>query len=263
MTDPQRCPDCGRENPPGRTTCLHCNHPLRDESGVAGDGEAGSGGRSPGGAPGSAERPVYIRRRLIRSRPPRPRDAQQALQLWLVFGTICVLIVLWVAIDANRRRAEQPVEGSNPRQQEAANALYAELARDSNSVATHRQLADLLYDTANWSEAVVHYRAAIRRDSSLATAMVDLGVCYYNLSRPDLAEQMFQLALARDPHQPVALFNLGIVAEGRGEDEKALQFYHRALQSGPPDNLKQALSDRMTALMKRTGATAPPLPDGR
>ena len=244
MTESLRCPDCGRENPPGSTTCVHCGHPIHEET-------------------KPAERPVFIRRHLIRSRPPRPRDAQQALQLWLVFGTVCVLIVLWVAIDANRRRAEQPVEGSNARQQEAANALYTELARDSNSVAVHRQLADLLYDTANWSEAVVHYRAAIRRDSSLSTAMVDLGVCYYNLSRPDLAEQMFQLALARDPHQPVALFNLGIVAETRGEDEKALQFYHRSLQSGPPDPLMQALQERMTGLMKKMGASAPPLPDGR
>jgi tetratricopeptide (TPR) repeat protein len=256
MTESLRCPDCGQENPPGSTRCIHCNHPLQEAS-------APAAASSKPAAAGAEEQPVYIRRHLIRSRPPRPRDAQQALQLWLVFGTICVLIVLWVAIDANRRRAEQPVEGSNERQQEAANALFTELARDSNNVALHHQLADLFYDTANWSEAVVHYRAAIRRDSSLATAMVDLGVCYYNLSRPDLAEQMFQLALRRDPHQPVALFNLGIVAETSGNNELALQYYHRALESGPPDNLKQTLSQRMTALMQKMGATAPPLPDGR
>jgi len=258
MTESLRCPDCGRENPPDSLFCIHCNHPLRDVRHSEPQATAPKSGES-----ASGERPVHVRRHLIRSRPPRPRDAQQALQLWLVFGTICVLIVLWVAIDANRRRAEQPVEGSNQRQQEAANALFEELARDSNNVAVHRQIADLFYDTANWSEAVVHYRAAIRRDSSLSTAMVDLGVCYYNLSRPDLAEEMFQLALKRDPHQPVALFNLGIVAETRGDDQAALQYYHRSLESGPPDNLKQTLQDRMSALMKKMGATAPPLPDGR
>jgi hypothetical protein len=66
---------------------------------------------------------------------------------------------------------------------EAANALFTELARD-RTTRVRRQLADLFYDTANWSEAIVQYRAVIRRDS-LATAMVDLGVCYHNLSRPD------------------------------------------------------------------------------
>ena len=89
-------------------------------------------------------------------------------------------------------------------------------------------LANILYNTSNWSEAIVHYRSAIRQDSSRATALVDLGVCYYNLGDAPDAERLFELALQRDPHQPVALFNLGIVSERRSDYAGAMKYFHRA-----------------------------------
>jgi tetratricopeptide (TPR) repeat protein len=121
-------------------------------------------------------------------------------------------------------------------------------------------LADILFDTGNWSEAIIHYRAAVRRDSSLVTAMVDMGVCYYNLSDADEAERLFRLALARDPHQPFALFNLGIVYERRKEPAEALKYFHQSLESAPPENMKQALLEAMKRVAAQTGKNAPALP---
>ena len=269
LTDTIRCPDCGRANPATRETCEFCNHPLREGavaplshaaevSPARPDAAAAPG---PFAAPGSM---VIPPRRPIRPRRPRSRgDNQVVLQLWLVFGTIAVAAVLWVAVQTNMQRAAQPVEGANDTQRQRAEQIQQALAADSNDVAAHRAYADLLYDTANWPEAIVHYRAAIRRDSSLATAMVDLGVCYFNLSHTEEAEQLFELALQRDPHQPVALFNLGIVYESRQENEKALAFFHRAMQAGPPESMKPVLQQHMEGLMQKLGKSAPPLPGGR
>ena len=123
-------------------------------------------------------------------------------------------------------------------------------------------LGDVLFDTANWPEAIVQYRSAIHQDSTRVAALVDLGVCYYNLGNAAEAERLFQLALARDPHQPRALFNLGIVSEGRSDYEAALQYFHRALQSSPPEDMQQPITEGMQRVMKKLGKAAPPLPGG-
>jgi hypothetical protein len=68
---------------------------------------------------------------------------------------------------------------------------------------------------------------------------------------------MFQLAPG-GPASTVALFNPARVRPG--DDDRA-QFTIGA-ESGPPDN-PATLQEHMTALMKKMGATAPPLPDGR
>lgn len=267
MTDSIPCPDCGQPNPATNDFCARCNHPLHDRPAASprtvSPAPAGADPPvEPVAGPG-AEPPLVIRRpRTIRPRRPRA-ESQLVLQLWLIFGTICVGVVLWVAIQSNVQRAATPVEGSNESQQQRANDLFQALARDSTDVNTQRQLGDLLYDTANWSEAIVHYRAAVRRDSSLVTAIVDLGVCYFNLGHPQEAERHFLLALNRDPHQAVALFNLGIVAEGRSDDEAALRYYHRAMETDPPEAMKKPLQQRMSDLMKKMGRSAPPLPDPR
>ena len=269
MTDTILCPDCGQPNPATRELCAFCNHPLREGALAPPAHDAGPApAPGPFAAPGTMVIPPDPRLtprvpRPIRPRRPRSRaDNQMALQLWLIFGTVGVAAVLWVAVQTNVQRAVQPVEGANESQRQRAEQLQQALASDSNDVAAQRAYADLLYDTANWPEAIVHYRAAIRRDSSLAPAMVDLGVCYYNLGRSDEAEKLFDLALQRDPHQPVALFNLGIVYESRQENEKALSFFHRAMEAGPPESMKQVLQDHMSGLMEKLGKKAPPLPSG-
>ncbi len=256
MNQTIRCPDCGFENPAGAESCAQCNHPLGEARVPAGGPGAGPRGASAGMPP--------IRRHLIRSRRPRTRDAQQAAQLWLIFGTIGVLAVLWVAIQSTRERSTPQVDGSNADQQKLAAQLFTALARDSNDIEAHHRLADLMYDTGNWPDAIVHYRAVIRRDSSRVNALVDLGVCYYNLNDVDQAEKLFQLGLVREPQQPVALFNLGIVHESRGDTDQALQFYHRAMQSKLlQESMRKPLMDRMEALFRKSGRQAPPLPGGQ
>ena len=47
------------------------------------------------------------------------------------------------------------------------------------------------------------------------------------------------------------------------EHDAALEFYHRAMESNPPESMKQPLMERMDALFKKTGKKAPPLPGGK
>jgi tetratricopeptide (TPR) repeat protein len=250
----RRCPDCGHENDVGATSCAACHFPLEE---VAGGSATPS---EPALASEAAE--VAGPPRPIRPRRPRPAS-NQALSLWLVFGTLLALVVIYMAIKANYERATAPVEGSSEAQQAAADSVMRAIERDSTDVAAHVRLANILFDTGNWSDAIVHYRAALRRDSSQVTALVDLGVCYFNLGDTGQAERHFQLALAHDPHQPIALFNLGIVLEHRKDYRGALGYFHRALESGPPDNMQQPLVEAITRIQKKTGTEAPPLPQGR
>ena len=259
MTDTKRCPDCGHENPPGIESCEACNFPL---SGLP----AAPAPATPSGIESGArtsEPPVVPRMvRPIRPRRPRP-GSNQATTLWLTFGSIMAVMVLFIALKANVERASQPVAGSNPEQQKHADELRAALEKDSTNVDTRIELADILYNTANWSEAIVHYRSAVHHDSTRTPAIVDLGVCYYNLGDPDEAERYFLLGLARDPHHPIALFNLGIVSEHRGNYDAALDYFHRALQSAPPGELTGPITESMQRVMKQQGKTAPPLPGAR
>jgi tetratricopeptide (TPR) repeat protein len=253
MPDTIRCPDCGYENPPGSTACARCNFPL---------GEVASGVGSPGTPAPSPATPEIPRFRIARPRRPRPANGIQ-LPLVLGVGAFLALLLVFIAIQAVMQRDQPQVEGSNDAQQKGADSLRTILARDSTNVDARVDLADILFDTGNWSEAIVQYRSAVRQDSTRVPALVDLGVCYYNLSEPDEAERMFRLALARDPHHPFALFNLGIIHERRKELEPALQYFHRALESAPPETMRPAILEAMQRVQKDLGKVAPPLDNPR
>jgi len=260
MSETIRCPDCGRDQPAGAESCALCGFPLREP---AAPPAAAPPPVEPAGET-TAAGPVIDRTRMRPYRPRRPRPPSPiALQLWLVFGSFCALVVVGIAFQANVERARQPIEGSNEAQLAEAEALRARIEKDSTDVEARVGLADIFYDTGNWPDAIVHYRAAVRMDSSNANALVDLGVAYYNLGATADAERHFQLALKRDPHHPVALFNLGIVSEGRKQPKQALEFFHRALQSNPPDAMREPLLAAMERVQRQTGAEARPLPDGR
>jgi predicted Zn-dependent protease len=264
MSETLHCPDCGHENPAGSKSCSNCNFPLTplEPAPRAASAAAPEPPRVAPDAGGAAPAEVPKPYRMLRPRRPRPTDSGLALSLWLMFGVIAAAAVIFVGVRANVERAQKPIEGAHEDQQKRADALRDSLATDSTNVSAHVGLGDVLYDTGNWSEAIVQYRAALARDSSRATTIVDLGVCYYNLGDVRHAEELFQAALRRDPHQAVALFNLGIVYERREDYNEALRYFHRAMESDPPEGMKQPLVDAMMTVQKKLGIKAPPLPDG-
>lgn len=258
MSEDPRCPDCGRENPAGSAYCAACNFPLVSEAAPP-HPPAGPASKAPGEADPAS---VTVHRiRPIRPRRPQP-PSSMSVALWLLFGTFCAIVVLIAAVTGfQKNNSAPPVEGSSEEQQKLVEQLRAALAKDSTNVEARVEFANILYDTGNWSDAIIHYRSAIGRDSTRVTAIVDLGVCYFNLNDVGHAERLFLLALQRDPHQVVALFNLGIVCQMRGDHKGALAYFHRALVSGPPEGMKPVLMDAMKRSYEATGAKAPPLPE--
>jgi hypothetical protein len=204
--------------------------------------------------------PNIRRVRPIRPRPPRGPQQQMQMQLWLILGGVAVLLVLFTAWQGFRKNnvPAPAVEGAQAAQQQMADLARAELAKDSTNVNARIHLANVLYDTGNWSEAIVHYKSAMRSDPGRIETLVDLGVCYYNLAQPDEAIRLFEMALKLNSNHPVALFNLGIVAEGQNRLEAALKYYQRAMQAGPPEGMGEPLQAATQRVSAKLGGTAPP-----
>lgn len=261
------CPDCGHRNPPGATSCEACNYPLTERPAADAPVIASGAPPSPEGAPGAPPSPTGRAEPVIYLRKPRRRERggadRMSLTIWLFFGVVCAIALIATALVGYHKSNQPVVEGASQTQQQVADSLRQALVKDSTNVAGQIALANILYDTGNWPEAIRHYDAAIARDSTQVNALVDDGVAHYNLSQTEDAERIFELALRRDPHQAVALFNLGILAERREDWEHALQFFHRAMESDPPEAMKQPLVQAMQQAMAKTGRKAPSLPDGR
>ena len=249
MPDTIRCPDCGHENPAGSASCSRCNFPLQEAP------------AAPPPAPAPEGEPGIVIPRPVRRVRPRPA-ASQAATLWLVLGLVAAALLVWQGLEGFHKSNAPPVEGANADQARLADSLRQVLGRDSTDVEANIEYANLLYDTANWSDAARHYARALARDSSHVTAIVDMGVCYYNQGEFPHAEQIFLLALTHEPGQPVALFNLGIVNERRGDTDAALKFFHRALEANTPEGMKQQIMQHMQALLQKSGRKAPPLEPG-
>ena len=257
MPDSVTCPGCGAANPAAAVACSRCNFPFGHTTPpVAPASEKAA--LAPGAA--AAARPFDPGPRPMRPRRARPDSTEPVqMQLWLVAGVAVVLGIVYFAAQGFWKSNVKPVEGARPEQQQQADLARNTLAKDSTNLAARIALANVLYDTSNWSEAIIHYKSAERLDPRRPTTLVDMGVCYYNLSQFATAESLFQHAIALDPLQPVALFNLGIVAETQQHYEQALDFYHRSMQANPPDGMKQPLMDHLKAVMDKTGKGAPPM----
>src|SRR5262249_8462937 len=121
--------------------------------------------------------------RPLPRRRPRPGAMQPVqMQLWLFAGAAMVLAIVYFAAQGFWHSNARPVEGAGPEQQQRADLARATLEKDSTNLAARIELANVLYDTGNWSEAIIHYTSAVRLDPTRSTTLVDLGVCYYNLS---------------------------------------------------------------------------------
>jgi tetratricopeptide (TPR) repeat protein len=274
------CPSCGTRNPAEAVACAQCNFPLRnDPAAVDAAADAAASAtvmREP--TPQEAEATATTSEdpevaatetsasgfdpgpRPVRRARPRPAAMQPIqVQIWLFAGAAIVLGIVYFAAQGFWTSNAVPVAGARPEQQQRADLARQVLERDSTNLEARIELANVLYDTGNWTEAIVHYRSAERLDPKRSTTIVDLGVCYYNLGQFAAADSLFHRALDLDSHQVFALFNLGIVAESRERWDEALGYFHRALQSGPPDAMKPPLQEHLQAVMAKAGKKPPPL----
>lgn len=265
MAQSNRCPSCAFLNEDGALECSQCNFPLTEIGSTpapqapARAPEPGAPAEAPTVLPPSAVEPPIRRVRPIRPRPPQDPQQKLQVQLWIVLGLIAVAMVVYTAWDGfkkNNKPAPPPVEGANENMQHAADMARAELTKDSTNVNARIMLANVLYDSGNWSEAIIHYKSALRSSPKTITTMVDLGVCYYNLGDSDDAVSLFTKALDVDPKHPVALFNLGVVAESRENYREALEYFDKAtanIAAAPPGMGESVNQSRARVQQKLAG----------
>lgn len=143
-----------------------------------------------------------------------------------------------------------------------ARAQVAEIARRDPCLGEVRA-GDLLLDTDRFSEAEVHYAAAVHLDPSRTDAHRRLGYLFARNGRYARAFAEYDAVLSREPDQPQALFGLGRTADLSGErlgaGEAALQRFLRlgraAADSGdgpPPAHAHYVLGN----LARRRGDAA-------
>lgn len=181
------------------------------------------------------------------------------MQIWLFVGIAVVMGIFYFAAQGFWTTHVTPVQGASTTEQQRADLARGVLEKDSTNVAARIELGNVLYDTGNWSEAIIHYRTADRLDPHRATTVVDMGVCYYNLGAIVTAESLFTHALTIDPKQMFALFNLGIVAESREDWAGAIKYFHQVMQLNPPEQMRPILEQHLQAAMAKSGKTPPPL----
>lgn len=274
MSVDPRCPSCGHVNDAQATDCAQCGFPLAEAAPVAPAPPAApaptpaaeQAPESAPAAPVASEPPARpfdpsIRRaRPVRPRPPRPAQQGLQVQLWIALGGAALVLLLFTAFQGFRKNNQPaPVAGAAQDQQHIVDMARAELAKDSTNVNARILLANMLYDTGNWSEAIVHYKSALRTDPGRIETIVDMGVCYFNLSQADEAIALFRRALELDPKHTITLFNLGIVSEQQNRPAEALDYYRRARATAAEPERQQALDEAIQRVQakSRGGSSAP------
>ncbi len=275
MSSTIACPGCGAANAADATQCTQCNYPFVDTFPRATPAPTVPAAEAaPAPATAKVAEPVKPRQAPpgpeVRGFDPGPRPvrrtrtsraAMEPIQMQIV-GAVAIAVVIglvYFAAQGAMKTNAPAVAGADPRMQQAADAARATLDRDSTNLAARIDLANVLYDTANWSEAIIHYKSAMRLDPQRVTTVVDLGVCYYNLGHFAAAESLFTHALTVHAEHPIALFNLGIVAETQNRFDEALGFFHRAMRSNPPAEVRSVLEEHIKNVMAKTGKQPPPL----
>lgn len=88
-------------------------------------------------------------------------------------------------------------------------------------------------EAASPAEARHAYEQALRLDSSLADAHVNLGRLFHAAGETAAAEIHYDAAIRRAPHDAIAHFNLGGLREDTGRAAAAVESYERALAADP------------------------------
>lgn len=257
MSETVTCPGCGAPNAAPTDHCKQCNLPL---AGVPLDSAATARASEPAPPPPPPPAPV----REVSGFDPGPRPVRRTraraasaptFHRGIVFavGLVVVGALAYYAVTGFRQTHFPEVPGANPELQKRADLARRVIEQDSTNVMARIELANVLYDTANWAEAIVHYRSANRLDPQRATTVVDMGVCYFNLGQGAVADSLFQHALTLDPKQVIAIFNLGIVAESQGRNEDALRWFERAIQVGVRPDMKEMVEQRIRDLKGKIG----------
>ncbi len=174
----------------------------------------------------------FGRRYIIR---PFQRYKVPLTILSVAFAVFAAIVFLVLRVTPNASTADVNVP---PELRETLNSaqlqllsLITDLEERPNDAETLLQVANLLYEFANYSRAATYYeRYMIVRPDDL-NAKTDLAASYFYAGRTDQAIQTVTAVLQIDPAHVQANFNLGIMYwQGRKDYEAARRQFERVVE---------------------------------
>jgi tetratricopeptide (TPR) repeat protein len=137
------------------------------------------------------------------------------------------------------------------------------LAVTSGNWLIHNNLANILYNSERYEEAVPHYQETLRWRPNYAAALQNLGITLTHLGRFDEALALFAKALEVEPDNPDILDNLGYTLIQAGRPAEAIPPLERALRLRPGNTRVLFNLQFARAAVSRSGVKAAPTEDVR
>ena len=129
---------------------------------------------------------------------------------------------------------DQPEKGQAPYYQGLIAEYRSNLAEDPHNLAALIGLANALYDSSQWREAIEYYEQALQLNPHNADTITDMGTCYRNLGMPDRAIAAYERSLRIEPAHANTLFNLGVVyGHDKKDYAKAIAAWDQLLRTAP------------------------------
>jgi tetratricopeptide (TPR) repeat protein len=122
-----------------------------------------------------------------------------------------------------------------------------------SNAATHRNLAQVLFNHRRFDESMAAYQKAISLDAGDARAYAGVGEILLEQDRLPEAGQAFRDALARDPNNAATHNSLGIVTALSGRPGDAVAHFEQAVRLKPGSfeaNLQRARAEAAAAVTR-------------
>ncbi|MDD5543077.1 MAG: tetratricopeptide repeat protein [Acidobacteriia bacterium] len=131
-------------------------------------------------------------------------------------------------------------------------AMKADAEKDPGNIEKTARLANFLYDSKRYTEAIDWYQKALQLDPKNADIETDLGTAYYYTNDPDSALLHFNNALRNDPRHIQTLHNKFIVLLEGKKDTAAARATMKQLETiAPNDASLKELRDMLDRAEKR------------
>ncbi len=105
---------------------------------------------------------------------------------------------------------------------DAKQLLVSALEEQPDSAILTKQLANVLKNLGDDSQAEYYYLESIKLNNQDASSFNNLGLLYYQQNKLDQAERSFQQALALEPGYLAAMYNLALSYQAMGNTEQAI-----------------------------------------
>jgi tetratricopeptide (TPR) repeat protein len=139
-----------------------------------------------------------------------------------------------------------PMAGASSRQL----AELEQLATEHPGNAEYQiQLANLLYDGAQYEKAAAHYQESLKTRPQDPSVETDLATCYHYLGQNDKALEILNRVLKSNPNFSQAKFNKGIVLiDGMKDIRNVISIWKDLLMSDPAYSLRTDLAQKIRQL---------------